>query len=62
MTALSEHLIAAATARWNALIPKRALLVEHVPTENPTHVRYLHPTKGWRLVSYMRLGIEASRA
>ena len=43
------------TQAWNALIPKRAVRVE--VDFSPTHVRYLHPTKGWRCVAKKRLGL-----
>lgn len=41
------------TRLWNALIPRRACRVE----PGRTHVRYLHPTKGWRRVANARLGL-----
>jgi hypothetical protein len=53
MSALSRVLQARTTQNWNALIPKRAKCVEIVGGK----VRYLHPTKGWRLVSLKRLGL-----
>lgn len=53
MHPLTQIAIASAVARWNALIPKRACRVDL----GPEGVRYLHPTKGWRLVSNKRLGL-----
>jgi hypothetical protein len=56
LTPAAMH-FARVTSVWDAHIPKCAKLIEHVPPEKPTHVRYLHPTKGWRNVSYKRLGL-----
>ncbi len=53
MSATTQFVIARLTALWNAHIPKCAVKVEHMPD----HVRYLHPTKGWRRVSNKRLGL-----
>lgn len=36
----------------NKLIPKRAIASE----DTARGVKYLHPTKGWRFVSYRRFG------
>lgn len=41
------------TAKWNAVIPKSALLVE----EDGSSIKYLHPTKGWRWVHQRRLKV-----
>lgn len=45
--------LARASALWNSVIPRRATHLE----VGETHVRYLHPTKGWRLVHKRRLGL-----
>lgn len=47
---LTQHL-----ATWNRLVPRCAVLVEQHPAR-PNHVRYLHPTKGWRNVHKSRFG------
>ena len=39
---------------WNALIPKRAIGIEVVPNIG---VRYLHPTKGYRMVDKKRFAV-----
>lgn len=54
MTSISAA-IGHLTRLWNSLIPRRSVTVEH----GPTHVRYLHPTKGWRRVANRRLGLAA---
>lgn len=48
LTAMARQMV---TARWDALIPRRAKAVEIVGK----HVRYLHPTKGWKRVGVKRL-------
>jgi hypothetical protein len=49
------HLYLAVTTRlWNALVPAHAKALD---AWAETHVRYCHPTKGWRRVSKKRLGL-----
>ena len=50
---MNHALMAYRTALWNALIPASAVRIE----PGPKGVRYLHATKGWRLVRYKRLGL-----
>jgi len=53
MPTLTQQITARLIAQWNALIPKCAKRIVH----RPDGVLYLHPTKGWRRVSYKRLGL-----
>lgn len=51
---LNTALFQLAAAKWNAVIPKRAINVQE---DGPNHLRYLHPTKGWRRVARKRVTI-----
>ena len=41
------------TRLWNMTISKHATRFEF----HPTHVRFLHATKGWRTIANRRLGL-----
>lgn len=51
---LLEQINAEIQRRWNALVPRHAVCVQNADRKG---LRWLHPTKGWRKVSYRRLGI-----
>lgn len=55
LTAFAQFIADLKTARWNAVIPKRAM---HV-TDNGSSITYLHPTKGYRTVSKRRIEVRA---
>lgn len=42
------------TQRINAFVPRCAVDVRMTET----HVEYLHPTRGWKRVSYKRIGVK----
>lgn len=48
-TQLEFHL-AQLQARWNQILPKCARQIHRVGE----HIRYLHPTKGWRVIHKRR--------
>lgn len=43
----------ALTERFNRIVPPRAVRIKW----EADCIRYLHPTKGWKRVSFRRLGI-----
>lgn len=52
--AVAQMQAQAVMTRWHRIIPPCAKNI----TFADTHVRYLHPTKGYRYVSKRRLGLE----
>lgn len=44
------------TARLNRMIPQRAVTWR----TTDKGIEYLHPTKGWKRISYKRLGVKPS--
>lgn len=53
VTEFLQRLAEAQRQAWNRWVPKCAVDVEMTPT----HVRYLHPTRGWKRVSRRKVGL-----
>lgn len=53
MQSVSQFLINLHARRWNALVSPKLRYVD----EDATHIRFLHPTKGFKRISKRRLGV-----